>query len=374
MDGRVLVVGAGDTAMDVAAVARRIGQVSTKDKKDRPESVILGHTVHDVATAARRQGADVWIVYRRPIDRAPATRQELDAVIKEGVEIHESLAPVEVIRDADGRATALKVVPVDWEGGEMTARECEEFEIECSLIVGATGQGGDFTGFEELDNGNGLMNADANYRVPDRPGHFVGGDVILPHLLTTAIGQASIAVEGIDQYLRGEDLGKRPKVDVHHFNLLAELRAHELEPSTYDQGETRGTDESDFAVHNYENRSFREIIEHDKMFLGHFEYVPMNRREEVNLDAKKVLGNFEERFAGLTEEQAVAEANRCMCCGMCLECNNCIIFCPQDAVFKVGKDERTAGRYVDTDYGKCIGCHICADVCPSGYIEMGLGE
>ena len=32
------------------------------------------------------------------------------------------------------------------------------------------------------------------------------------------------------------------------------------------------------------------------------------------------------------------------------------------------------GRYVDTDYAKCIGCHICADVCPSGYIQMGLGE
>jgi formate hydrogenlyase subunit 6/NADH:ubiquinone oxidoreductase subunit I len=44
-------------------------------------------------------------------------------------------------------------------------------------------------------------------------------------------------------------------------------------------------------------------------------------------------------------------------------------------VFKVKKkDDPTTGRYVDTDYGKCIGCHICADVCPTGYIVMGMGE
>ena len=58
----------------------------------------------------------------------------------------------------------------------------------------------------------------------------------------------------------------------------------------------------------------------------------------------------------------------------CFECDNCVIYCPQDAVFRVKKDKSTMGRYVDTDYDKCIGCHICADVCPTGYIKMGLGE
>jgi len=70
----------------------------------------------------------------------------------------------------------------------------------------------------------------------------------------------------------------------------------------------------------------------------------------------------------------VAEANRCMSCGMCFECDNCVIFCPQDAVYQVPKKKQTMGRYVATDYDRCIGCHICADVCPTGYIEMGLGE
>ncbi|MEN8131216.1 MAG: NAD(P)-binding protein [Pseudomonadota bacterium] len=373
MSGRVLVIGAGDTAMDVVAVARRLGHIQHAHIKDRPDNVILGHTVHDVAQAARRQGADVWIVYRRPISKAPATKHELNAVISEGVEIHEGLAPLEVIRDDDGRATALRVMPVDWVDGKMAPREGEEYNIECSLIVGATGQKGDYTGIEDFDNGWGLMDADKVYQVVDKPGHFVAGDAVKPHLLTTAIGQASIAVEGIHNYLMGDEIRKRPKVDTHHFSLLDELRAHSLQPQEYDHQESWGTDDSDFAVHNYEDRSFAEIIPHDQLFLGHFPFVPMIRRKESNISAEDVLDNFEERFAGLMEEQTVAEAERCMSCGMCFECDNCIIYCPQIAIFRVNKDKQAMGRYVDTDYAKCIGCHICADVCPSGYIKMGLG-
>ncbi len=374
LSGRVLVIGAGDTAMDVAAVARRIGHIDHVSEKDHPEAVILGHTVHDVATVAARQGADVWVVYRRPISKAPASQHELQSVIKEGVEIHESLAPLEVIIGDDGRATALRVQPVDWVDGKMSPREGAEYDIECSLIVGATGQAGDFTGFEDLNNGWGQMDADKLYQMPGKPGHFVGGDAIKPHLLTTAIGQASIAVDGIDHYLSGLELAARPKIDAHHFNLLDELRVHDQAPVPYDHEPVLGTDSSNFAVHNYEDRSFAELATHEMLYMGHFETEAMNRRVEVDITADVVLGNFKERFTGFSERQAIDEANRCMSCGMCFECDSCVIYCPQDAIYKVKKDKVTVGRYVDTDYGKCIGCHICMDVCPSGYIQMGLGE
>ena len=58
---------------------------------------------------------------------------------------------------------------------------------------------------------------------------------------------------------------------------------------------------------------------------------------------------------------------------MCFECDNCLIYCPEDAIYKVKQDEHAIGRYVATDYDKCVGCHICAEVCPSGYIKMGMG-
>ena len=374
LSGRVLVIGAGDTAMDVAAVARRIGHIDHTSEKDHPEQAILGYTVHDVTSIASRQGADVWVVYRRPISKAPATRHELDAVIAEGAEIHESLMPLEVILGDDGRAKALRVQPVDWVDGEMTVREGEEFDIECSLIVAATGQSSDFTGFDGFDNGWGQIDADKVYQVKGKPGHFVGGDAIKPHLLTTAIGHASIAVDGIDRYLADAEIGARPKVDSHHFDLLNELREHKLSPVEHDHSPVRGTDSGNFAVHNYEDRSSAEIVTHDKLFLGHFDYQPMNRRREVSVSADAILGNFEERFTGFAEQQAIDEAERCMSCGMCFECDSCIIYCPQDAVHRVKKNQIAIGRYVETDYGKCVGCHICMDVCPTGYIQMGLGE
>jgi len=266
------------------------------------------------------------------------------------------------------------VIETDWSSGEMVTVEGTEKELEFDLLVSAIGQRGDLAGFEELDSGRGLIDADGFYRVKGHPDMFVGGDIIRPHLLTTAIGQASIAAEGLDSFLAGADLKKRPKVDIHRFNLLDKLRETDHAPAEYPHVQDRGTDSAEFAIHNYEDRSFVEIVPSDELFLGHFKYEERVKRKESTITADSVLGSFGERIKGLTEEQAQAEANRCMSCGMCFECDNCVIFCPQDAIFRVKKTEATMGRYVDTDYTKCIGCHICEDVCPSGYIQMGLGE
>jgi Pyruvate/2-oxoacid:ferredoxin oxidoreductase delta subunit len=135
-----------------------------------------------------------------------------------------------------------------------------------------------------------------------------------------------------------------------------------------------GTDLSTVGIHNFDNRSDRYVIPHEELFLGHFTFTPRNKREITTLTKESALGNFEERLGALTEAAAVAEAKRCMSCGQCFECDNCVVYCPQTAVARVPKKEATMGRYVYTDYDKCIGCHICKDVCPTGYIQMGLGE
>ena len=371
---KVLVIGGGDTAMDVAAVARRLGHINNVREDDRPEYVVLGHTAHDVASVAKREGAEVTIVYRRPVDKMPAAKMEIEHVTQEGVEIMASLAPVEVIVGEDGRATALRVVEADWSTGKMEIKEGSERDIECDLIVAAIGQKCNFTGMEDLDNGWGLIDADPFYRVKEEKDMFVGGDVLKPHLLTTAIGHASVAAEGIDKFLKGEEPSRRPKVDSHHFSLLSKLRETDLAPAEYDHVQQAGTDSADFAIHNYEDRAFAEIVPADELFLGYFAYDERRLRGESDVNAENVLGFFGERIKGLSSEEAQEEANRCMSCGMCFECDSCVIYCPQDAIFRVKKSEATMGRYVDTDYTKCIGCHICEDVCPSGYIKMGLGE
>jgi NADPH-dependent glutamate synthase beta subunit-like oxidoreductase len=374
---RVVVVGGGDTSIDVATVARRLGHIEQTHESDRPEMAIAGHVAHDVASVSARQGADVTLTSIFTIDKMQASRHEVEHALAEGIAIRGGLAPVKVLRDASGRATGLRVIRCEAKivGGRLEIKNIEgsEEDLEADLIVSAIGQAVDFSGLESLNNGKGGIAADRNYQVQGQPGMFVGGDVVRPHLLTTAIGHGAIAADGIHRHLAGEALDKRPKIDVHTWDIQRKLVEKGLTVSEVHEP-IHGTDSSNVAIHNFDNRSDRYIIPHEELFLGHFQYAERHRRKIVTLNAEQALNNFEERVLPLTEAEAIAEAKRCMSCGLCFECDNCVVYCPQTAVFKVPKAKSTTGRYVDTDYSKCIGCHICKDVCPTGYIQMGLGE
>ncbi|MHB9117647.1 MAG: NAD(P)-binding protein [Burkholderiales bacterium] len=388
---RVVVIGGGDTSIDVATVARRLGHIKNITEKDRPDLIIQGHIAHDVAKVSVAEGAEVVLVSRATIEKMNANKHEIEQALAEGIDIRGGITPVEVVLGADGRAIGLKVRKLEVVNGKQVEVEGSDEIIEGDLIVAAIGQGVDFTGFEGFNNGKGLMNADKNYQVPGKKGYFVGGDVIRPHLLTTAIGHGAIAAASIDEYMSGTELGRRPKIDVHSFDLLRKLHETGHDPEVYHSATKeqiakeegfakeidlglRGTSEAKFAVHNFENRSDKHVVPADELFLGHFPYVERNKREILTLDSETVLGHFEERIGVLDDKAVVAEAKRCMSCGLCFECDNCVVYCPQTAVKKTPKKESTTGRYVYTDYDLCIGCHICADVCPTGYIQMGMGE
>ncbi|HNK19732.1 MAG TPA: FAD-dependent oxidoreductase, partial [Piscinibacter sp.] len=374
---RVVVVGGGDTSIDVATVARRLGHIEKINESDRPEDAIAGVIAHDVAAVSARQGAEVTLTSIFAIDKMQASRHEVEHALAEGIAIRGGWAPVKVLRDASGRATALRVIRCEAKivGGRLEIKNIEgtEENIEADLIVSAIGQAVDFRGLEALDNGKGGIAADKNYQVQGQAGMFVGGDVVRPHLLTTAIGHGAIAADGIARFLAGEPLDKRPKIDVHTWDMKRKLVEKGLTLSEVHEP-IRGTDGSTAAIHNFDNRSDRYVIPHEELFLGHFQHTLRHKRKVVTLNAEQALNNFEERVLPLSEAEAQAEAKRCMSCGLCFECDNCVVYCPQTAVFKVPKSKSTTGRYVDTDYSKCVGCHICKDVCPTGYIQMGLGE
>jgi len=371
---RIVVVGGGDTSIDVASVARRLGHITIKNPVDHDEHQVLGYTAHDVAGTLRREGVRATLTTLFPIEQMTAAEHEREDALREGVDIRGGVMPLEVVKDDKGAVKALKMAECKMEGSRPVPIEGTEFELECDMVISAIGQMGEFTGIDEMDGGNGFIGIDQVYRVKGKDKHFAGGDVVRPHLLTTAIGHGRIAAETINDMFNGEASDKRPKVDVHHFNLLNELHQRKLDPSEHDHSQTRGTDHEGWAVHNYEDRSTTQIITHDELFKAHFNYEERMKRGEVHVSAEQVMGNFEERITAISEEEAIKEGNRCMSCGMCFECDNCVIYCPQDAVHRVKKDERAVGRYVYTDYDACIGCHICMDVCPSGYIKMGLGD
>ncbi|QXX73292.1 NAD(P)-binding protein [Methylovirgula sp. HY1] len=372
---RIVVVGGGDTSIDVASVARRLGHIDAAHAHDAPLPTGFGHTAKDVAGALHREGVNVVLTTLFPVEKMTAAEREREDAKREGIEIKGGVMPLEVLTDADGRARALRMCQCTMKGAVPQPIEGTEFEIECDMIVSAIGQMADLAdGLERLDSGRSLIAIDGVYKVRGMDKHFAGGDVVRPHLLTTAIGHGRIAAETIEHFLGGVPDDKRPKVDVHQFNLLEELHARHLDPQPYDHTQIRGTSDEKFAIHNYEDRGATQIIPHDDLFKGQFPYVPRSKRQERHVEADQVLGDFGERIVPLTEEQARKEGDRCMSCGMCFECDNCVIYCPQTAVLRVPKKERAVGRYVYTDYTKCIGCHICMDVCPTGYIQMGLGE
>jgi NADPH-dependent glutamate synthase beta subunit-like oxidoreductase len=373
---RVVVVGGGDTSIDVATVARRLGHIQHAKPTDM-EAAIAGRMAQDVVDVSHRQGADVTLTSVFTVDKMFASKHEVEQAQAEGIEILGGWMPVGVVKGADGRATALKVAKCEAKmaGGKLEIKKVEgsEKDLPADLIVSAIGQAIDFTGLEEFNNGKGGLSADKNYQVAGKAGVYAGGDVIRPHLLTTAIGHGAIAADGIDRFLAGEEAQRRPKIDVHMFDIMRKYVEKNISVEHINEP-LRGTDASKGAVHNFENRSDRYVIAHDELFLGHFQYADRKRRKIITLSKESALGNFQERLEPLSEQEAIAEAKRCMSCGLCFECDNCVVYCPQTAVYKVKKTESMTGRYVATDYDKCIGCHICHDVCPTGYIQMGLGE
>ena len=275
-----------------------------------------------------------------------ANKHEIEQALAKGIAIRGGLVPVAVLRDAGGRATALRVARCEARmvGGRLEIKTIEgtEEDIEADLIVSAIGQAVDFTGLESLNNGKGGISADRNYQVQGQPGMFVGGDVVRPHLLTTAIGHGAIAADGIDRHPEGEPLDKRPKIDVHSFDLMRKIVEKELPVARIARTAARHRREPR-AIHNYDNRSDRYVIPHTELFLGHFSYTPRNRRKIVTLTRKRrsatsrnggaaAGGPGPGRGQALHELRAVLRVRQ-----------TASIYCPQTAVFKVSKAKSTTG-------------------------------
>jgi Pyruvate/2-oxoacid:ferredoxin oxidoreductase delta subunit len=100
--------------------------------------------------------------------------------------------------------------------------------------------------------------------------------------------------------------------------------------------------------------------------LWYFGDAPSRRQPELEPDRR--VADFTEVVGGLTAPQASFEAQRCLSCGNCCECDGCVGACPEDAVIKLGPGSRY--RF---DYDRCTGCRACFEQCPVHSIEM-LGE
>ena len=113
----------------------------------------------------------------------------------------------------------------------------------------------------------------------------------------------------------------------------------------------------------YTRAQKHEDARFEDMHPWYYTDAPKTVRPQIELARR--TNTFDEVQHGLTEENAIFEARRCLSCGNCMECDNCYGVCPDSAVVKLGP-----GKGYEFNYDYCKGCGVCAQECPCGHIKM----
>jgi len=275
-----------------------------------------GNTAMDAARTAARLGAEPIIIYRRTREQMPAHDFEADEAIEEGVKIHW----LRTIKAIDDTTVRVEVMRLDENRYPISTGEFETLEADSVIL--ALGQDTDTTFLKSVPgvtfekDGTVIVGRDMQTGCP---GVFAGGDMVpYARTVTTAVGHGKNAARHIDSWLRGETESERAKHEIVVFEMLR-LWYH---------AEAR-------------------------------------KRAQRTIDTERRRHTFDEVVGGLDGIAARYEAQRCLSCGNCFECDGCYSACPERAVVKLG-----AGRRYEYDLSKCTGCAICYDQCPCGAITM----
>ena len=284
-----------------------------------------GDTAIDAARICKRLGANVTILYRRTRAEMPAIEEEIDEALTEGIVIEFLAAPVGFKKGDDGLVTAMTGIRMKLGEPDASGRrrpvpiDGSEFDIPATAIISAVSQEPDFTGFKSLIGfpGRDWIKVDADQRTTQGQ-VWAGGDVTNLALVTDAIGHGRRAAEDIVRAFSGA-----PREEDH-----------------------------------------RPVVYSDKMVLSHYEKIERQFPGHVGQDGRMDLDT--EVNLGYTSEQLLKEADRCMSCGYCMDCELCWVHCQDQAIV------RPPG--VGFPYGwkleNCTGCRKCAEICPCNFIEM----
>ncbi len=310
-------------AKDSARVLDAVSVLRSMEGQDKPllgRRVAVyggGNTAIDVARTARRLGAtEAVIVYRRTRDKMPAHDFEVEEALQEGVMVKW----LSTIREASGQQLTIEKMALDAQGQPVPTGEFET--LEADALVLALGQEADLSllqGVPGLQLNDGVVQVDPHTLMTDHPGLFAGGDMVpAERNVTVAVGHGKKAARSIDAWLRGDALAHKPPPTLARFEHINPWYYSDAPPTLRPQ-----------------------------------------------LDLARRTSSFDEVQGGLTAENALFEARRCLSCGNCFECDNCYGVCPDNAVQKLGPGQGFAFNY---DY--CKGCGVCMAECPCGAIDM----
>lgn len=247
-----------------------------------------------VRTAIRKGSSKAFIIYRRGREEMPALDEEIAEAEEEGVRIHYLAAPERIV-GKQGKVSAIECIRMQLGKADESGRRRpvpiagSEFTIEVDAVVPAIGQSIDLS-FLPQEKGwqitrRGTLEVDPVSLATNVPGVFAGGDMISgPATVVEAVAAGRQAAISIARYLQGTDL---------HAGREQKPAVVEPEPEEVEK-------------------------------------VP--RRNPAKVPVSERTKDFQEVQHGLTEQEALAEAARCLDCGVCSECLQCVEACMAKAV------------------------------------------
>ncbi|MBN2844757.1 MAG: FAD-dependent oxidoreductase [Deltaproteobacteria bacterium] len=250
-----------------------------------------------VRTALRTGSKEAFILYRRTRAEMPAAPEEIEEALQEGIKMEFLAAPVKVV-GSNGKVTGIECIRMELGEPDESGRrrpvpiKGSEFTLDVDAVIPAIGQKADFSFVPEGSNIS--VNKWNTFDVDDvtfatsSEGVFAGGDDVTgPATVVEAINAGKEAAKSIDRYLRGED--------------IALGRARNWKVGIADKGDVSS--------------------------------VPKESRPELKeLDPNERKTHFKEVIDVYTEEEAVREAKRCLSCGVCSECYQCVDACIAGAI------------------------------------------
>lgn len=388
---QVVVIGGGNVAIDVARSAMREQQKLSTDKDGSAglpdeltssEQDVAMKEFMDVSRQALRMGArEVHLVCLESRAEMPASEEEIEEGVVEGIKFHPSLGPKQFV-GKNGKVTGLEVVRCTsvfdaQHRFSPTFAAGTESIIPCDTVILAIGQASDLS-FLSPEDGiestrQGTLKIDPATLMTTSPGIFAAGDIAFgPRLIISAVADGKKAAEQIDKYLRGAEWKPEPK-----FVQITVLDHHEM-------------------AGNYDEYSRLAVPA-----------IPLERRTGVA-----------EVEIGFTEEQARREASRCLQCWIntifegnevdgteCILCGGCVDVCPENCLqlvplsqfefsddTKIQLESEPDSRFLDLqhltpreisaaegsvmlkDETICIRCGLCAERCPAHTITMEAFE
>ena len=338
----------GDKLEGVLGGIDMLREVNLGGRPDLGKNVAVvggGNVAMDACRTSVRLGAEnVYVIYRRTRAEAPAEDLEIEEALEEGVNFKWLTNPAEIIGE-NGKVVKIKLQVMELGEPDASGRRSPvpvegKFEIlDVDTVISAIGQRCALEGFEELTKTRkGTIEASENNCTTNIPGVFAAGDATNrgPSIAVRAIGEANDAATAIHAYLNG----------------VSDL----FIPTPY---------------YSKRNVTAEDFADREKL----------PRAEMSCKDPAVRRGNFDAVINGFTDEQARAEAKRCLECG-CHDFHDCSLIAHAN-LYPVNPDrfagaKRMTGSEVklaviERNEGKCILCGLCVRVCEEVAGEGLLG-